>query len=44
MAIPQAEDYSVPRKLRETVMKAMTENTPHEFKSRVEEYYEELVR
>ena len=44
IAIPQAEDYSVPRKLRETVMKAMQENSPREYKSRVEDYYEELVR
>lgn len=44
VAIPEAEDYKVPKEFREEILRAMKERAPERYKEQIERYYEELVK
>ena len=44
VAIPQPEDYRVPKEFREDLLEAMKRPAPEDYEDQVKRYYEELVK
>jgi hypothetical protein len=44
IALPSAEEYTVPKEFREDILKGMKERTPKEYEEKVKGYYEELIK
>lgn len=44
VAIPQEDDYSVPKAFRDEILKAMREKAPPQYRKQIERFYKELVK